>query len=267
MAIQRARTEREVLSMQLTEIQRDELRTCVEAKAGQVLFATACGPMLYGFPHQQTYVDLRGVHLDPRKHADARPGLAETREWRECGQAVQIEWVSHEVGKFVRLLQLNNGGAYEQLFSPHVVSASPAMEPLKALAQDMLSQQLFLHYRSFFHSQLKFFLGQRDRHGRHLLYLYRVALTGLHLMEYGALVASLPQLAHYHERSAVMKLLRDMADFRDVPVGREHLRELAFLDERLDLVPNAAGLPEHVPHRQAAEGWLVELRTATEVGA
>lgn len=253
--------------MQWTELQREELRACVEAKADQVLFATACGPMLYGFPHQQRYVDLRGVHLDPRKHLEARSGLAETREWRESGHEVQVEWVSHEVGKFVRLLQLNNGGAYEQLFSPHVVAASPAIEHLKALAQDMLSQQLFLHYRSFFHSQLKFFLGQRDRNGRHLLYLYRVALTGVHLMEHGTLCASLPQLGRYHERAAVLKLLKDMTEHGDVPVGREHLRELAFLDQRLETVPNLARLPEHVPHRQVAESWLVELRTGTEVQA
>ncbi|MNS40918.1 putative nucleotidyltransferase [compost metagenome] len=253
--------------MQLTEFQRDEIRACVAGKPDPILFATACGPLLYGFPHQSRYIDLRGVHLDPRKHL-ARGGMQETREWRECRGEVQIEWVSHEVGKFVRLLQLNNGGAYEQLFSPNVVASSPAFDSLKGLAEQMLSQQLFLHYRSFFHGQLKFFLAQRDKHGRHLLYLYRVALTGVHLMEHGQLCANLPALARFHERAAVLQLLHEMGAQGELAVTRAHLRELGFLAEMVEGVQNRAKLPEQVPHRDAAEAWLADLRAASaEIGA
>ena len=254
--------------MQLSELQHHELRACVQGKPDQILFASACGPLLYGFPHQSRYIDLRGVHLDPAKHLPGRNGLQETREWRETRGEVQIEWVSHEVGKFVRLLQLNNGSAYEQLFSPNVVTGSGAFGELQDLANQMLSQQLFLHYRSFFHSQLKFFLNQRDKHGRHLLYLYRVALTGIHLMEHGSLCASLPLLARYHERVTVLQLLRELGAYGDVPVAKGYLRELAFLDERLGTVRNLARLPEQVPNRPLAESWLAELRAASaEVGA
>lgn len=253
--------------MQLTEFQRDEIRACVAGKPDPILFATACGPLLYGFPHQSRYIDLRGVHLDPRKHL-ARGGMQETREWRECRGEVQIEWVSHEIGKFVRLLQLNNGGAYEQLFSPNVVASSPAFDSLKGLAEQMLSQQLFLHYRSFFHGQLKFFMAQRDKHGRHLLYLYRVALTGVHLMEHGQLCANLPALARFHERAAVLQLLHEMGAQGELAVTRAHLRELGFLAEMIEGAQNRAKLPEQVPHRDAAEAWLADLRAAsTEMGA
>ena len=254
--------------MQLSELQHHELRACVQDKPDRILFASACGPLLYGFPHQSRYVDLRGVHLDPAKSLPGRNGMHETREWRETRGEVQIEWVSHEVGKFVRLLQLNNGSAYEQLFSPNVVTNSSAFTELQDLATQMLSQQLFLHYRSFFHSQLKFFMNQRDKHVRHLLYLYRVALTGIHLMEHGTLCASLPMLARYHERVTVLQLLNDLGTQRDVPVAKGYLHELAFLDERLGAVRNLARLPEHVPNRALAETWLAELRSASaEVGA
>jgi predicted nucleotidyltransferase len=223
-----------VLSMQLNECQRQAICDRAAATGGRVLFATACGPRLYGFPHQERYVEVRGVHLDARPAAEARSSFAETREWRDVGDTCQVEWVSHELGKFVRLLEISNGGAYEQLF---------------------------VHYRSFFHSQLKFFMAQRDRHGRHLLYLYRVALTGIHLMEHGALVADLPKLARYHERAAVSTLLRELEGRQDVAVGKMHLQELAWLDGRLATVPNVANLPDRVSGREAADAWLAAVRT------
>lgn len=257
------------VSMQLSEFQHHELKACVEGKPSRVLFAAACGPLLYGFPHQTRYIDLRGVHLDPSHDLPCRGGMQETREWRETRGEVQIEWVSHEVGKFVRLLQLNNGGAYEQLFSPNVVVESSEFGELKVVAGQMLSQQLYVHYRSFFHSQLKFFLNQRDKNGRHLLYLYRVALTGIHLMEHGQLCASLPMLARYHERAAILQLLREMGDQPgDAPAARAYMRELTFLDDRLSAVQNRSKLPEQVPNRALAEAWLAEMRTPkTELSA
>ncbi len=252
--------------MALTEIQRDELRIHVAGKPDRVLFATACGPMLYGFPHHERYVDLRSVHLDPQPTGldlGGRTGRQDSREWREQIGACQVEWISHEVGKFVRLLQLNNGSAYEQLFSPNLVLESEALHELRELARRMMSLQLFLHYRSFFHSQLKCFLGQREKHGRHLLYLYRVALTGVHLAEHGQLCAELPALARFHERVTVLQLLRELEGHQEVRDFRPFLRELDVLGDRLDAEPGRGKLPDQVPNRAEAEAWLMRLRAAS----
>ena len=246
--------------MQMTDIQRHELRHCVERKPAQVLFATACGPLLYGFPHQNRYFDLRSVHVDQGDALPRRGAMQETREWRESQGGSQVEWISHEVGKFVRLLQVNNGSAYEQLLSPHVVLETAALAELRELARQMVSQQLFLHYRGFFHSQLKFFYHQREKHARHLLYLYRVGLTGLHLMETGELVADLPMLASYHERATVMQLLREIESHGEVRNFKPFVREVEALADRLEQAPNRKRLPEQVPHRQEAEAWLERTR-------
>lgn len=249
--------------MPMTDVQRDELRHCLAGESTRVLFATACGPLLYGFPNAGRYFDLRSVHLDAGEHLPHRMGLHETREWRQSRPECQVEWVSHELGKFVRLLQVNNGGAYEQLFSPHVVFETAARAELQAIASEMISLQLFLHYRGFYTSQVKFFHNQRDKHGRHLLYLFRVALSGIHLLETGAVVADLPSLARYHERVAVMELLREMEHHSEVRSLRPYLRELESLSARLDQMPNRARLPEQVAGRQAADDWLQGMREGT----
>lgn len=252
--------------MPMTNVQRDELRHCLDGQGASVLFATACGPLLYGFPHAGRYFDVRSVHLDAGEPVGHRMGLHETREWRQTRPECQVEWVSHELGKFVRLLQVNNGGAYEQLFSPHVVFETAALGELQAIARDMVSLQLFLHYRSFFHSQLKFFQNQRDKHSRHLLYLFRVGLTGIHLLETGQVVADLPTLAGYHERVAVMELMREIAHQTEVRSLRPYQRELESLSLRLEQMPNRARLPEQVAGRQAADDWLARMREGAATG-
>ncbi|MDB5097436.1 MAG: nucleotidyltransferase [Cyanobacteria bacterium RYN_339] len=227
------------------------LRDCVTRKPEQILFATACGALLYGFPRQGRYVELRGVHADP---------AASTREWRETQAEWQVEWTSHEVGKFVRLLQVNNGSAYEQLFSPYAVYETPALAELRELAQGMVSQQLVVHYHASFRRQLAAFLGQRELPGRHLLYLCRMALTGLHLAERGELLADLPLLARFHERVAVLRLLDELDQRPDVADAAPYLRELQALGEQLARRGNPAKLPEQVPGRDAAEAWLERMR-------
>jgi predicted nucleotidyltransferase len=200
------------------------------------------------------------VHVEPGSAPQRSSGITATREWREHLPELQVEWVSHEIGKFVRLLQLNNGSAYEQLFSPFSVYETPALAELREIARAMLSQQLFLHYAAFFRQQLQLFRGQHDKHGRHVLYLCRVALTGLHLAERGQLLADLRELAQFHERVAVLALLDELDANTDVRDPRPYMRELEALGEHLASCGNPARLPELVPHRDVAEDWLRRLR-------
>lgn len=239
------------MAMTLSATQREDLRTCVARKPEDILFATACGAMLYGFPRRASYVELRGVHVEPG---------GSTREWRESHGEWQVEWTSHEVGKFVRLLQMNNGGAYEQLFSPYAVYETPALAELRELARGMVSQQLVLSYHAAFRRQLGACSSQREQPGRHLLYLCRVALTGLHLAQRGQLLADLPLLARFHERVAVLQLLEELEHRPDLADARPYWRELQLLGEQLASVGNPAGLPELVPGRDAAEAWLARMR-------
>ena len=240
--------------MTMTAFQRDELHACVVGKPDHILFATACGPLAFGFPRQARYVELRSVHVDPA------PEQSRSREWREQREHVQIEWLSHEVGKFVRLLQLNNGGAYEQLFSRYAVFETDALGELREIAQAMVSLQLVSHYRALFRQQLERFRGQRDKHGRHVLYLYRMALTGLHLLEQGQIWVDLPELARFHERVTVLQLLAELDRHANVSAPGPYLRELEALAEQLERAVNRARLPEWVPQRDQAEAWLAGVR-------
>ncbi|MGW5423382.1 nucleotidyltransferase domain-containing protein [Streptomyces sp. NPDC003943] len=170
-----------------------DLSAVVAEQPDPLLFATVSGAHLYGFPSQDSDVDLRGVHLLP---VAALVGLGEpeetrTRMWDRDG--VEMDLVTHDLRKFVRLMLRRNGYVLEQLLSPLVVHTSPAHEELRALAPGVITSHHAHHYRGFAGTQWRLFESSGEL--KPLLYTYRALLTGIHLMRTGEVQAHLPTLA------------------------------------------------------------------------
>ncbi|MFE4594522.1 nucleotidyltransferase domain-containing protein [Streptomyces laurentii] len=170
-----------------------DLSAVVAEQPDPLLFATVSGAHLYGFPSRDSDVDLRGAHLLP---VAALLGLREpdetrTRMWIRDG--VEMDLVTHDLRKFVRLMLRRNGYVLEQLLSPLVVHTSPAHEELRALAPGVLTSHHAHHYRGFARTQGR--LHEKTGELKPLLYTYRALLTGIHLMRTGEIQAHLPTLA------------------------------------------------------------------------
>jgi predicted nucleotidyltransferase len=157
-------------------------------------FITISGAHLYGFPSPDSDYDLRGAHLLP---APALLGLDlrdETVERTEVREGLEIDYVTHDLRKFVGMMLKRNGYVLEQLFSPLVVRTSPLHAELKSLGERCITRHHVHHYRGFAHTQWELFHKERPRRVKPLLYVYRVLLTGIHLMHTGLIQASLPLL-------------------------------------------------------------------------
>ena len=159
---------------------------------GDVVFATVSGAHLYGFPSADSDVDLRGAHLMPVEDlVGLRTGVATVdRTWTRDG--VEVDLVTHDLGKFARLLLRRNGYVLEQLLSPLVVASSPVHEEMVALAPGCLTSHHAHHYLGFARTQWRFF--ERTGELKPLLYTFRVLCTGIHLMRTGETVADLTRL-------------------------------------------------------------------------
>lgn len=157
-----------------------------------LLFATVSGAHLYGFPSRDSDVDLRGVHLLPlREVIGLREGeQTQTRMWDRDG--LELDLVTHDLLKFVRLMLRRNGYVLEQLLSPLVVHTSGVHAELAALAPGVLTSDHAHHYRGFARTQWRLF--EKNGELKPLLYTFRVLLTGIHLMRTGELQAHLPTL-------------------------------------------------------------------------
>jgi uncharacterized protein len=101
---------------------------------------------------------------------------------------------THDAKKFFGLMLKKNGYVLEQLLSPLVVHMTPEHEELKALATDCITRHHAHHYLGFVETQWKLFQKADPTHVKPLLYVYRVLLTGIHLMRTGEVEANLPRL-------------------------------------------------------------------------
>ena len=174
------------------QISNGTLQQQVDGHPYPLLFATISGAHLYGFPSPDSDYDLRGVHVLPLEQVvglDDRRG--DHREVRQNEDGLEIDLVTHDVKKFFGLMLKKNGYVLEQLFSPLVVHTTPEHEELKAIAPDCITRH---HATTTSASPTRSGSCSRRRTRRRvkpLLYVYRVLLTGIHLMRTGEVEANL----------------------------------------------------------------------------
>lgn len=176
-----------------------------------LLFATVSGAHLYGFPSPDSDFDLRGAHVLPVEKVVGLEVHDETVQESRVIDGLEMDIVSHDLRKFVKLLLNKNGYVLEQLFSPLVVRTTPEHEELKQIArhgrnQGVITKHHSHHYFGFADTEWKLFLKASPRRVKPLLYVYRVLLTGIHLMRTGEVEANLLTL----NEDARLKFIPDL---------------------------------------------------------
>jgi len=211
------------------------------------LFATVSGAHLYGFPSPDSDVDLRGAFVAPLHDVLGLRSYEETRTVSDLYDGVEVDWVAHDVLKFCRLMTRRNGYVLEQLFSPLVVEGGTWLDELRRIGQGCAVRHLLHHYRGFLHNQRR--LLAKEPTVKALLYAYRVALTGIHVLGTGRIEAHLPTLlAEYHEPDVAELVERkrtgtEKAGLEDVEIVR-HRGRLDALDRLLEEAFESSSLPD-----------------------
>lgn len=232
------------------------------------LFLTVSGSHLYGFPSEDSDVDLRGAFLAPLDQIAGLIRGPDTVE-RKLGHAgVEVELVAHESAKYLHLLTKDNGYILEQVFSPLVVTGAEFLARLRPLAAACVTRGCYRHYRGFYQSQLRLLEREEPKRAKSLLYAYRVLLTGIHLLRTGTVEANilvlnrtfgLPFIGSLIER----KRSRERAELTGLDWAW-HKVELERWEAELDAAYAASTLPEAAP-REPLHRFLVALRME-EVG-
>ncbi|WJV49682.1 nucleotidyltransferase domain-containing protein [Streptomyces flavofungini] len=241
----------------MIEISVADLGFVVAEQPDPLVFATVSGAHLYGFPSRDSDVDLRGVHLLPVRDLVGLREPEETRSRMSVRDDVELDLVTHDLRKFVRLLLRRNGYVLEQLLSPLVVHTGALHEELAALAPGVLTSHHAHHYRGFASTQWKLF----DRSGelKPLLYTFRVLLTGIHLMRTGELQAHLPTLlAETHAPGYLPELIAAKREAEHGAADVDHARVAADV-ERLHAVLDEAQANSALPDAPVAYDALHDL--------
>jgi uncharacterized protein len=170
------------------------LHHIVAAQPYPLLFATISGAHLYGFPSPDSDFDLRGAHILPLEQIVGLTISHETVEDSRVIEGLEMDIVTHDVKKFFGLLLKKNGYVLEQLYSPLIVQTTPEHSELKSIARNLITRHHSHHYLGFADTQWKLFEKENPRRVKPLLYVFRVLLTGIHLMRTGEINANLVEL-------------------------------------------------------------------------
>jgi predicted nucleotidyltransferase len=216
------------------------LHATVAAQPYPLVFATVSGAHLYGFASPDSDYDLRGVHVLPPRAVLGLDTRDESIERSSVVEGLELDLVTHDARKFFLLLLKKNGYVLEQLLSPLVVKTSPEHEELKALMARCLTRYHVYHYLGFAQTQWRLFEKEEPHRAKPLLYVYRVLLTGIHLMRSGEVEANLLNLNREFRLPYVDELVArkraggEHSTLSEVDVAfreREYLRLRRLLEE------------------------------------
>jgi uncharacterized protein len=239
------------------------MRELVDRLDYRPLFVTVSGAHLYGFPSSDSDVDLRGCHQLPLRELVGLALPNQTLEHKTDHVGTEVELVSHEVGKYLRLLVRNNGYILEQIFSPIVVSGQDFLDKLRPLARPCITRHHYHHYRGFYATQRKLLAKEQPRRAKPLLYAYRVLMTGIHLLRTGEVEANLQRLNEHFAFDFMDELMARKVGGENTSVGDLdwpfHEARLAELEARLDQAFADSPLPDNRDQQPISE-FLIALR-------
>lgn len=235
----------------------------VARQGPEPIFATISGAHLYGFASPDSDVDLRGAFL---LRTRAMLGMHPPKETITIADnsTIELDWVAHDIRKFARMMTSHNGYVLEQLFSPLVVLETPAFGELRALGKGCVTRPTVRHYRGFAHGRRKR-LKEPEPTVKHLLYAYRVYLSGIHLMQTGDVVANINVLNERFRLDEVDELVQrkregaEKMPLSDAEVAR-HDEHLDRLESVLNAAHDASQLPDEPTTVEALDDFVVRLR-------
>ena len=236
------------------------LREVVKEQKFPVVFVTISGAHLYGFPSSDSDYDLRGVHVLPVSDVVGLDTGTETIEVSETRENVELDLVTHDIKKFFKLLLKKNGYVLEQLYSPLVVHSTPEHDELKAIARGCITRYHSHHYLGFAETEWKLMNKQSPTRIKPLLYVYRVLLTGIHMMRTGEVEANLHTLNSFFKLPYIPGLIARKLEAPEKGI-LEH-EDMAFHQkeyERLRSVLEQASLESKLPERATGSEALNEL--------
>ncbi|MCA8988540.1 MAG: nucleotidyltransferase domain-containing protein [Planctomycetaceae bacterium] len=247
------------------------LQKQIETHPYPLLFATISGAHLYGFPSPDSDFDLRGTHILPLDEVLGLKTGHETIEKSGIHDGLEIDLVTHDIKKFFGLMLKKNGYVMEQVLSPLVVQTSAEHEELKAIAIRCLTRHHAHHYLGFASTQWRLFHKENPPRVKPLLYVYRVLLTGIHLMRTGQLEANLVYLNESFRLTYLPDLIAQKVEGAEKGTLDQadllfHEREYERLRTELETAHEQSQLPELPGGAEELNDLLVRIRLQSVEG-
>jgi len=230
-----------------------------------LVFATISGAHLYGFPSPDSDYDLRGVHILPLRDVVGLDVGRETIQVEEIRDDLELDLVTHDAKKFFALMLKKNGYVLEQLYSPLIVQTSPEHDELKEIGKTCITKHHAHHYFGFAKTEWKLFEKENPHRVKPLLYIFRVLLTGIYLMQTGEIEANLVKLNEVYNISYIPELIERKTGGAEKGVLPKtdlefYRKEYERLIGELEKAQENSNLPEKPKAKAGLNDLLIRLR-------
>lgn len=237
-----------------------------------LVFATVCGAHLTGLASPTSPYEIRGAHILPIKQVLGLEINEETIELQKEADGLQIEVATQDIKKFFSLMLKDNGFVLEQLYSPLVVQSSPEHEELKVIAKGCLTRIHCYHYLGYADSQ--WLAASQETIGMErlptltqLLSIYRLLLTGTHLMQTGEMETNIAKLnenfrLNYIDEMIERSNLPENSQTLEADQWEFHKLEYERLRDVLEDSADSTDLPAGATAHNALDDLLKRIRLA-----
>lgn len=243
----------------------EKLRKIASEHPYPLVFVTISGAHLYGFASPDSDYDLRGVHVLPARDVVGLDTGEETVQVEEIREGLELDLVTHDAKKFFTLMLKKNGYVLEQLLSPLIIYTTPEHEELKDIAAGCVTRHHSHHYLGFASNQWKLLEKEDPPRIKPLLYLFRVLLTGIHLMKTGEIQANLNILNETYRLPYIPELIEKKATGKEKTVltGADmefYREEYGRLVKELEAAEAKSVLPDSPSVKDGLNDLLIRLR-------
>jgi hypothetical protein len=233
-----------------------------ESAAREHVVVYLSGAHAYGFPSPDSDLDLKAIHVAPTRALLGLSRVAPTHDRMQIVDGVEIDYTSNELGHALDGILRGNGNFLERVLGRTMAATSPLLAELAPLVHASLSRRVAQHYRGFAHNQRQELA--KTPTVKKLLYVLRTALTGIHLLETGELVADVRDTAPAHGVVGVEALIARKREGERTALPATELdawsNRLDAVFDALDRARDRSPLPEAPPNERDLDAWLVATR-------
>lgn len=227
------------------------------------LLVGVTGAHYYGFPSPDSDLDLKGIHVAPTAAIVSLAPPPDAIDFLGIFEGLEIDYTSQELAAAVRLLVRGNGNVLERVLSPFQLIESVEQKNFQRLAQESVSKKFFHHYRGFFGRMKADWEKAPEKTVKGLLYAYRSALTGIHLLRTGECVGDVTALAPLYGFERVPHLVEQKGsgtEHGSMVDGGEFEGDLTRLEQLLEQAHAESSLPDEPANHDTLGEFLVALR-------
>lgn len=240
------------------------LRQRTAEQPAKILLVSVAGAHAHGYAHPNSPLELKGLHVESTEKLLALVQPPRSFNWVGEFEGLPIDYSSLELGPALKRLLSGDGLILERILAPQQLLRSHDVQRLQRITEAAVSRRFYNFYRTCCRTvlQREDEGGAAPRRVAHLLGVYRMGLTGVHLLRSGELIFDLAQLAQTYGLAQLTELitLNREQPAATLPEGSPWINRLVRLSPLLETAFDDSSLPPEPANPEELEEYLMDMR-------